>query len=390
MPNHHDTLKTLTSTPTASGKEHRIIAWITAWAASHPELTLSQDAAGNLSISRPAHHSASPIIIEAHMDHPAFVCTQVHSPTHITAEFRGGVHERFFPNTPVRHWPTTANAKHSTSPSTNTSTSAVGHVHSLSNSTPKDNFGANDSEKHYHIHFPEPGPSAINPGDIITWDLPPALDDQGILRAPACDDLAGLAAAICAFDELLTLAKSGTYIPDIRLLFTRAEEVGFVGAIAACKLGTIPKGARIIALENSKSFPESPLGAGPIVRVGDYTSTFDPDLTYKVGRIAQALASEDPAYKSQRKLMPGGTCEASAFLSYGYTATCVCLALGNYHNMNDATGRIEPEFISLCDFDNLVRLLVQVALRLDNPASSPSLKDRLDKLHETRQRYLAP
>ena len=33
--------------------------------------------------------------------------------------------------------------------------------------------------------------------------------------------------------------------------------------------------------------------------------------------------------------MPGGACEATAFSAYGYESTCLCLPLGNYHNMHD-------------------------------------------------------
>jgi len=166
------------------------------------------------------------------------------------------------------------------------------------------------------------------------------------------------------------------------VLLTRAEEVGFVGAIAAAKNHSVPKNSRIVALENSKSFPESPIGGGPIVRVGDFTSTFDPDLTYRISRVAGDLASRDDTFKWQRKLMPGGTCEASAYQSYGYTATCLCLALGNYHNMNDATGKIDAETISLGDYHALIRLLVEVGRVLDDAKLAPPLRDRLEKLLE--------
>jgi endoglucanase len=175
---------------------------------------------------------------------------------------------------------------------------------------------------------------------------------------------------------------------DIRLLLTRAEEGGFIGAIAACKIGTIPPRARLIALENSRSFAESPIGGGPIVRVGDATSTFDPDLTYRCGKIAQQLASADPSFKYQRKLMPGGTCEASAYQAYGYTATCLCLPLGNYHNMNQTTGRIDSEHISLTDYDGLVRLLVAIDRGLDDPSLALPLRDRLDELFAHRRSVL--
>jgi hypothetical protein len=194
----------------------------------------------------------------------------------------------------------------------------------------------------------------------------------------------------------------------VRVLLTRAEEVGFIGAIAACKSGIIPKLSRLVTLENSRSFAESPIGGGPIVRVGDRTSSFDPDLTYQISKIAEALGQEDPLFKWQRKLMPGGTCEASAFQCYGYRAACICLPLGNYHNMGGLDDsappagkvanapsrrganrpRVKAETISMKDFEGLVQLLVQVGREIDKPATGGPLKKRLDKLFADRKGLL--
>ena len=79
--------------------------------------------------------------------------------------------------------------------------------------------------------------------------------------------------------------------------------------------------------------------------------------------------------------MPGGTCEATVFFSYGYDATCVCLPLGNYHNQGDLT-RVELEspqqaavgleYISIADFNNLVKLLVRCGEHLSE--ASPYMK----------------
>jgi putative aminopeptidase FrvX len=368
-------LKELTSIPTAAGRETRVLNWIRAFAAKWPELSVAYDEAGNVSVWRKSHETATPLIIEAHMDHPAFVCIETPLEKSLVAEFRGGVQDAFFTGTKVMLW-------HGDSPG------VTGTVGGVVKATPRESFGTTSWDKCWEITFEEP--VKASPGDVITWKLPDAYVEEGLLRAPACDDLAGLAAAVSAYDRLMELAGQGASVGDVRLFFSRAEEVAFIGVIAACRLGTLPKGARILALENSKSFPESPIGGGPIVRVGDLTSTFDPDLTYRIGRVALALGSEDPGFKHQRKLMVGGTCEASAFQAYGHIAACVCLALGNYHNMNDATGKIDSEVISMSDYDGLVKLLVEVALRIDKPGAAPSLKDRLEKMFETRKRFLEP
>ena len=163
---------------------------------------------------------------------------------------------------------------------------------------------------------------------IATWALPEPEIEGDTLRTNACDDLAALCASLEAFDELVREDAEPLPAP-VRLLFTRAEEIGFLGAIAACREGTIEAGARVIALENSRSYPQdSPIGGGPILRVGDRLSTFDPALTSAgAGSSSRGgrLAKEDEFFVWQRKLMPGGACERDGNGAYGYSATCLCL-----------------------------------------------------------------
>ena len=59
--------------------------------------------------------------------------------------------------------------------------------------------------------------------------------------------------------------------------------------------------------------------------------------------------------------MPGGTCEATVYDAYGFRAASICVALGNYHNMDQAKRRIGPEYIDLADWDGMVKLFVRVA-----------------------------
>ncbi len=364
---HHRWLKEVTSLPTAAGREDRVIAWIEQWAKRRANVTVRRDRYGNLLLQRRGARSRTPIIFTAHMDHPAFVVTRIIDATQVEAEFRGGVQDPYFvtgqPRVLLHH--------------------AGGSVEGgIAAFRPANGTGF----KGARIELD--GPAEARVGDAITWSLgQPRIDrEEDRFISPVCDDLAGLVAGLSAFDTLVR--ARGNHRPDVRLLLTRAEEIGFIGAIAACRSGLIPKGARLINLECSKSFADSPIGGGPIVRVGDRTSTFDPDLTYRIGQLAAAIAEADPSFRYQRRLMPGGTCEASAFQSFGYTATCVCLPLGNYHNMNDVTGMIDAEIIALSDFDALVRLLVAVGKQLDSPAKSPPLRDRLEQLFAERQHVL--
>src|SRR5690606_8261750 len=134
----------------------------------------------------------------------------------------------------------------------------------------------------------------------MMWDVGPSRIEDDRIYVPACDDVAAVAAALSALDEIRQFERRS--LPDVRVLLTRAEEIGFVGALAACQSGLIPHGSRLINLANSESFAHSPIGAGPIIRVVDKTSTFDPDLTYRLTEVATKLAKEDPTFKFQRKL----------------------------------------------------------------------------------------
>lgn len=383
---HEQWLMELTQIPTASGREHRVIEWITRWCRERPGVQVATDRGGNLTLSLTRSvPSASPTYFTAHLDHPAFVVEAVESPTSALLSFRGGVMAEYFVDGRVVLF----GAR--TSP-TNPESSVRGTLQGKTGTVgPFDVYRVSTQSA-----FP------MNPGDVGVWDVGPARVEGDLIYTLACDDLAAAAAALSAFDALLRLSESQP-IGDVRVLFTRAEEIGFVGAISACREGTIPKHARVIALENSRSFPESPIGGGPIVRVGDRLSVFSPTLTDAVAKRAEQIAggpssptasqklSSLPAWKWQRKLMAGGACEASVFCAAGLEATCVCLPLGNYHNMADLTAVqagtniqkpvVGPEYISLSDYRGLVDLLVACGLELPSGVIGA---DRFEKLWTER------
>ncbi len=364
----------LTGLPTAAGCERHVIQWVHRWAAERPGIAISTDAHGNLMLERsgdaggPAAATRPELILfTAHMDHPAFVVSEpAHDSPELRAEFRGGVLEAFFQGSAVLlhrgRRPLRGRVTHYQPPDPQREHDGIATIRFDS-------------------------PITAEAGDILTWDLPAPRIRGDRLYAPACDDLAAVAAALAALDRL----GEAAWHRNVRVLLTRAEEVGFIGAMAACHNRFIPPRARVIALENSRSFRESPIGAGPIVRVGDRTSTFDPDLTHRLGQIAEQLSAERPDFKWQRKLMAGGTCEATAFQQLGHTATCLCLPLGNYHNMADRgrqhaprPPRIAAETISLNDYFNLIHLLTAIAHQLDATDTLPPLRTRLDALYTRR------
>lgn len=393
-------LHEVTPLPTVAGKEHRVIRWIMDWAEARPELTVATDPSGNLVIrfAKEPTPTARPVYFTAHLDHPAFVIDKVHESqgdtTRATLAFRGGVMEEYFAQTAVVLCTDVTVGDHRV-PATIVAT----------------DFSTKPFET-IEVEFKsnEPGAPHLRPGDVGVWSLPApsivsAEESGGVetFHTLACDDLSALVAAICAMDVLLHLRRAGQETLDVRLLFTRAEEIGFIGAIAAVKHGTIEREARVIALENSRSFPDSPIGGGPIVRVGDRISVFSPSLTDAVAKRAEEIAggpstvtakeklSDLPQWKWQRKLMAGGACEASVFCHAGYEATCVCLPLGNYHNMadlarvqerkNDTRPLIAREYIGVKDFEGLVDLLVACGLKL---GEGGGMGQRIEKLWTER------
>ena len=194
-------------------------------------------------------------------------------------------------------------------------------------------------------------------GSIGMWDLPNPVIRGRRVYARGCDDVAGVAAVIAALDEL----HRGRGTVDVIGLFTRAEEIGFAGAITAGRSGLIPRRGRIVAVETSSEIPGVRMGDGPILRVGDRHAIFTPPLTAFCGQVARDLAKRDRAFKFQRKLMDAGTCESAALCALGFEATGLCLALGNYHNMDAKRRRIGPEYIHLGDFEMLVQWFVGLA-----------------------------
>lgn len=81
--------------------------------------------------------------------------------------------------------------------------------------------------------------------------------------------------------------------------------------------------------------------------------------------------------------MDGGTCESTAYCQLGYEATGICVALGNYHNMNIRTGRIGPEYISVSDFADLVKWFVALTTtRRPYTGTDAALQGRLKKIEK--------
>ena len=210
-------------------------------------------------------------------------------------------------------------------------------------------------------------------GAFAMWDLPAFSLEHSRIYSRACDDLIGCAAIVAMFQELeRTNAEGACYG-----LFTRAEEVGFVGAIRLAQSGRVPRHLTIVSLEtSSERGGPARMGAGAIVRVGDRTSVFDDAATAALHQLA--TAHQIP---HQRTLMSGGTCEATAYQLYGYRSAGLCVALGNYHNCGPETS-IDSEFVSLADVESMTRICIAAACAEDPGDPHARLREALENQME--------
>jgi endoglucanase len=286
------------------------------------------DAAGNVVVKYGSPDAERPLVLVAHLDHPGFVVDAVDGTT-ASMTFHGGLG------------------------SANATPGAPVHFFRRGR---RDKVGAGTLLAVDQLNDRLTGATATitegEAGGIAMWGFPAWSIEDGRITARVCDDLLGAAAILACLDEVVRRQ------PDAAVwgLLTRAEEVGFLGAIEAIRLGTVPAGASVLSLECSKALPDAPQGGGVIVRVGDRMSTFDPGLTE-----ALRQAADTAKVHYQRKLMDGGACEATAFCASGYRASGLAVPLGNYHNAHDTSPGIAPETVLVDDWLAEVDLLVELA-----------------------------
>ena len=193
----------------------------------------------------------------------------------------------------------------------------------------------------------------------VAFDLVDFQLEDGYIRMRALDDLAGCGSTLAMLSVLAAEQPAG----DVYGVFTRAEEVGLVGARLLAEAGTLPEETLVVSLESSRTLPGAEIGNGPVIRVGDAGFTFNADAETALIRARETLQARPEGFKVQRQLMSGGTCEASAFSVYGYRTTGIAFPLGNYHNAAPE-GRIEAEYIHEEDYLGGVELMLEAVRRM--------------------------
>jgi len=351
---HARILRSILEQPTAPFREEHVAAEIARWA-EHRGVPCARDRAGNLLLRHRRGPGRQDIrwVLAAHMDHPGFVITGGRG-RRLRARFIGYVEHRYLVGARVRLFTAAGDV-----------CAAVTHA-----------TGSPESSCYAcRLELDEPAP--VPAGTLGMWDLPAMRVRNNRLSGRACDDLVGVAAVLCAFDEIIATGRPA----DVTGLLTRAEEAWMVGALAAGEDHTLPRDPTVISIETSRAQPHARLGDGVVVRVGDRLRTFDPSVTAHLAAVAGDLSRRGEHFRANRQLMPGGVCEATGYCLAGYPTAAVCLPLGNYHNMGTAN-RIRPEQIDLRDFESLVTLLAAAATDRRTPA------ERDDAARKSMRRYL--
>jgi endoglucanase len=355
-------LRELCSVPTAPFAEQHVIEYIEQFAAARPRLKVSRDKFNNLLLQLPGRSKSPRLIFVAHMDHPGFIARRMLDKQTLQADFRGGVLSEYVNGAKVRFF--------------DNGREIPGMVVSV------------ESEKN------SPYPKSVtvrlrhrvSPGSPGMFDQGESRIQNNKFHSRVCDDLGGVSAILTMLDELQKSPPRNT----IAALLTRAEEDGFVGAIASVLHPTLlKKSDRIISIECSAAQPVARQGDGVVLRVGDRTSIFNSAFMFFLHEQAHALAKRDKKFKYQRSLMPGGTCEATVFDLYGYITGAICVPLGNYHNMDREKKKIGPEYIDVNDWKNMVKFFVRIANHVHefDPHFAP-LRKRIEKRFSKQERLL--
>tara|TARA_B100000929_G_scaffold279211_1_gene256071 strand:+ start:489 stop:1595 length:1107 start_codon:yes stop_codon:yes gene_type:complete len=320
-----------------------------------------QDAFGNIIAKVPGTDpSANPLAVIAHMDHPGFEITGSHPDGHIATAMGGIPPSSFEAGVPVQ---------------------VLLPDGSRVNGAITGRYGE-ESDRRVLIKLEQP--QDLEPPLSVVFDLIDYELDGDMIRMRAVDDLAGCG---CILAMIAQLTEGDASPGDVYGVFTRAEEVGLVGARLMADSGTLPADTLVISAESSRTLPGAEQGEGPVIRVGDAGFTFTADAESVLIRARETLNERNNGFKCQRQLMSGGTCEASAFAVFGYQTTGIAFPLGNYHN-GAPDGRIEAEYIHIDDYLGGVKLLTEAAHCVSDRTNT-AFRQRLREVPaDMRQRML--
>lgn len=369
-------LRGLLSQPTAPFREQHVVKLAGA-VLGEAGIPFFADPAGNLVIGAGSRADVLRLLREtspeplrvfiAHMDHPGFHGTRWIAPNVLRVRWHGG--------SPVKHlqgsrvWLASDGGFE-----------GIGVMRNAR--LKKHGWSIDTADVHVADALPHPRPQAKTLYGGFDFRQP-VWKSGSRLYTRAADDLVGvfciLATALSVFGKRKTAIR-----PPFLGLLTRAEEVGFVGALAHFELGWLRQARRkivCVSLEASRTLPGALVGKGPVVRLGDRRTPFDAAYTQVLSQLAEELLPG----RHQRRIMDGGSCEGSAATAYGFPAIAMAVPLGNYHNQGleggpDCRGALgpAPEFVHLDDIEGQYELCLAL-MRNGLPWQDPwqSVRQRL-------------
>ncbi len=324
--------------PTAPFHEHRVRAELIR-ILDRAGIPWRLDPAGNL-VARYRRGKARPVTFLAHMDHPGFEILSVDGHGAIGV-WNGQMPTFALKGLRLALWSDGPEGRRGTARAL-------------------EGDGRTPGDKRFRLSVPK----GTRVGDFGYADLVPFRLGGGRITSKALDNVGGCAAIVACLEHLSRRRLTG----DVLAVFTRAEEVGFHGAHAALRSGTLPRRRPAVVLECSRAMPGAEQGKGPVIRVGDRMTVFDPAVAAACEEAARAQQARRPDFRFQRRLMDGGACEATVLGLSGIPCICLAFPLGGYHNIGEKG--VVPEFIDTGDFLGGVEALVAFAVIGLDPAGA--------------------
>jgi len=316
--------------PTARFHEGEVMGFASDWAAACGVHT-QRDRCGNLVLRAGPEDGRPSLAFTAHMDHPGFEITDTDSAL-VQARWMGALEPEYFPGAKVRVF-------------SDPPTSGV-CVRTEQES------GRRRVETMFLDLEDEVRVGDLGMWNVLEWDI-----EGAVVHTRAADGLVGCAAVLAT---LAVIARDGGNTTAWGLL-TRAQEVGFLGALGAMTTRALPPGVPVVSLDCSKERTSGRQGRGPVVRVGDRAGVFDSTLCRYLWEVAEGIGERYSDFAWQRALMDGGTCEATPYGLFGHPATGIAIPIGNPHNRGEEKRSLAAETVHLDDFFGAVTLMVEAA-----------------------------
>ncbi len=355
-----DIFRLLTSVPTAPFRESAVSGLARRWLARRVPRARVRRVRGGLIVSYRGAGEGPALALAAHLDHPAFRLDAL-TREGARATLQGGLPPHLLPGVAVEAF---ADGAKTNEPL----------ARGVIGPRPK-----KDGDP-WTIRWTQAPSKGARPAFAVLA-LTPFRVANGWLESRSIDDLLGAAISL----EVLRRLASARAKVNLVVLLNRAEEVGFIGALDMIRSGVLPPGDSYLSVECSREMPGSRPGRGPTVRLGDKACAFDSNLVELLDDAAARLRRR--GRRVQRLRLTGGTCEATAYQTFGLEAAGAAVPLVNYHNGWGAEAAA-PERVRVSDMDGAVELLESAARLFAAKTLRGALRARLERRHELTAKAL--